>query len=173
MVEKTVNMPIAKAYMDLKLHLEQKGCKIRTETPPASLTVKQGSLWGISPQNAKKNVTCTLTQSETGTKITCKSTLSRDWVNMTVAGTVLSVILVGLCLWMSFDLTGFLDTGRPSTWSWIASVGSYVDYTLGESFVSLTRMLAAFLSIIIASEIVIALYARARIDLFVKEVLAA
>jgi hypothetical protein len=172
-VEQTVNMPIANAYEDLKVHFEQKGCKIRSETAPTALTVKQGSLWGISPQNAKKIVTCTLSPNETGTKISCQSKLSRDWINLTVIGTAMSVVLVGVCLWMSLDLAAFLDTGRFSTWSWIASVGSYVDYDLGESFVGLTRMLAAFLSLIIVSEVAVALYARSRIDLFVKEVFAA
>lgn len=172
-VTQTVNMPIADAYEDLKLHLEQKNCKVLLEVSPTSLTVKQGSLWGISPQNAKKILTCTLNPNATGTTISCHSKLSRDWVNITVAGTALCVVLVGVCLWMSIDLAAFLDTGRFSTWSWIASVGSYVDYTLGESFVGLTRMLAAFLSVIIAAEILIALYARSHIDLFVKEVFAA
>ncbi len=172
-VEQTVNMPIASVYEDLKLHFEQKGCKVLSENSPSGLVVKQGSLWGISPQSAKKVVNCTLTQQGSETKISCSSKLSRDWVNLTIIGTALSVVLVGFCLWMSFDLAAFLETGQFSTWSWIASVGSYVDYDLGESFVGLTRMLAAFLSIIIAAEIVIALYARSRIDGFAKNVLAA
>jgi hypothetical protein len=165
-------MPIANAYEDLKVHFEQKGCKIRSETAPTALTVKQGSLWGISPQNAKKIVTCTLSPNETGTKISCQSKLSRDWINLTVIGTAMSVVLVGVCLWMSLDLAAFLDTGRFSTWSWIASVGSYVDYDMGQSFVGLTRMLAAFLTVIILSEVAIALYAHSRIDLFTKSVLS-
>jgi hypothetical protein len=84
----------------------------------------------------------------------------------------MSVVLVGVCLWMSLDLAAFLDTGRFSTWSWIASVGSYVDYDMGQSFVGLTRMLAAFLTVIILSEVAIALYAHSRIDLFTKSVLS-
>jgi hypothetical protein len=172
-VEQTVTMNFAEAYEDLKAHLQQKGCRVTSETPPSSLTVKQGSLWGISPQSAKKVVSCSLTQAGGQTKISCSSKLSRDWVNLTIVGTALSVIVVGLCFWMSIDLAAFLDTGRFSTWSWIASVDSYVDYALGEAFVTTTRMLAVFLSIIIASEIMIALYARSRIDRFAKEVLAA
>jgi hypothetical protein len=172
-VEQTVNMPIADAYADLKGHFEEKGCKVISETPPSSLVVKQGSLWGVLPKSAKKVVTCSLSQTGTETKISCNSRLSKDWVNLTIIGTALSVALVGFCLWMSIDLTAFLETGRYSTWSWVASVGSYVDYDLGESFVSLTRMLAVFLSAIIAAEVVIVFYARSRIDTFAKEVLAA
>jgi hypothetical protein len=74
---------------------------------------------------------------------------------------------------MSFDLAAFLNTGRFSTWSWIASEGSYIDYALGETFMAVTRMLAVFLTVIIAAEIVIALYAHSRIEKFAKEVLAA
>jgi hypothetical protein len=166
-------MPITETYADLKAHFEQKGCKVTSETPPTSLTVKQGSLWGISPQSAKKTVTCNLTQKGSQTKISCSSKLSRDWVNLTIVGTALSIVIVGLCLWMSFDLAAFLNTGRFSTWSWIASEGSYIDYALGETFMAVTRMLAVFLTVIIAAEIVIALYAHSRIEKFAKEVLAA
>lgn len=172
-VEQTVNMPVADAYADLKGHFEEKGCKVISETPPSNLVVKQGSLWGIMPRSAKKVVTCGLSQTGTETKISCSSKLSKDWINLTVIGTAMSIALVGFCLWMSMDLAAFLDTGRYSTWSWVASVGSYVDYELGESFVGLTRMLAGFLSAIIAAEVVIVFYARSRIDVFVKEVLAA
>ncbi len=172
MVEQTINLPVADVYADLKVHLEQKGCKILSEAPPDGLVVKQGSLWGISPQSAKKVVTCTLNQTGTESRISCQSKLSKDWINLTIIGTVLSVLMVGLCLWMSTDLAAFLNTGRFSTWSWIASAGSYIDYDAGEFFVTMTRLLASFLTVIIGAEIVIALYARSRIDKFVQSLLS-
>ncbi len=163
-------MPLADAYADLKSHLQENGCKIVSETAPTELVVKQGSLWGLSPQNAKKHVSCTLSQNGQETKISCTSKLSRDWVNITLIGLVFSVIMVGLCFWISIDLAHFLDTSRATTWSWIASVGTYVDRTLGEYFVAFTRMLAGFLTAIILAEIAILFYARSRVDLFMKEV---
>jgi hypothetical protein len=172
-VEQTVNMPIADAYNDLKAHLKEQGCKTLSETPPSNLTVKQGSLWGVTPRSAKKIVTCSLNQTAGETKICCSSKLSRDWVNLTVAGTALAVVVVGLCLWMSADLTVFLGTAQPNTWSWIASTGDYIDYPRAEAFINLTNLLAIFLSAIIAAEAAIAFYARSRIDQFAKSVLSA
>jgi hypothetical protein len=167
-VEQTVNMPIADAYADLKSHLEKEGSKILSETAPTALVVRQGSLWGIAPQNAKKSVTCTLSQTGSETKISCSSKLSKDWVNITVIGIMLSIVLVGVCLWISIDLAHFLDTGVTSTWSWIASAGVYIDYNSGESFVNLTHMLAGFLTAVILAETVLLFYARSLVDAFLK-----
>jgi hypothetical protein len=169
-VEQTVKIPLADAYADLKTHFEQEGCKILFETVPTEIVVKQGSLWGIMPRSAKKIVSCTLTQTESGTKISCKSKLSRDWTYITVIGIILSAVIVGVCLWMSLDLTYFLDTSLTTTWSWIASVGGNIYYELGESFIGLTRMLAGFLTAIILAEVAILLFARSRIDTFIKEI---
>lgn len=171
MLEQTVNLPIADAYSKLKDNLTEKGCKIVSEQPPESLIVKQGSLWGISPQSAKKKITCSLKPNGAETKITVSTKLSGDWVNITLIGTAFSILVVGLCLWIGFDLNNFLTTGHASMWSWIASVGSFVDYDLGESFVRLTWILSAFLSVIIFAEIGIFLYARKKIDAFAKEAL--
>jgi hypothetical protein len=171
MLEQTVNLPINDAYSKLKDNLLEKDCKLISEQPPECLVAKQGSLWGISPQNAKKKLTCKLKSTDSKTTITVSSKLSSDWVNITLIGTAFSIGIVGLCLWISVDLTTFLSTNQASTWSWIASVGSYVDHDLGESFVRLTWILSAFLSVIIASEIVIYLYAKKKIDAFAKEIL--
>ena len=171
MLEKTVNLGIDDAYSQLKADLLGKGCKIVSEATPERLIVKQGSLWGISPKTAKKTLTCNLKPTDSGTKITSQSKLSADWINLTLIGTALSIVIVGLCLWISMDLDTFLVTGQPSVWSWIASVGNFVDYQLGDSFVNLTRVLALFLSAMIAIEVVIAFYAHSRIDVFAKEAL--
>ncbi len=171
MVEQTVNLPIDDAYLKLKASLVRKGCTVISEEPSTRLVVKQGSLWGISPRSAKKNVTCNLKPEGAGTRINCVSKLSKDWLNLTIIGTALSVVVVGLCLWISLDLNAFLVSSEPSVWSWIASVGDFVDYQAGESFVNLTRLLAFFLSAIIAFEIVITVYARSKIDVSAKEAL--
>lgn len=170
-LELPVNYAIDDAYSKLKATLEEKGCITVSETPPERLMVKQGSLWGVMPKSAKKTLTCNLKPQGTGTQITCGSKLSRDWLYLTVIGTALSVVVVGLCLWISTDLSTFLQTTRFSTWSWIASVGSRIDYATGDSFVNFTRLLAFFLSAIIAFEIVVTLYTHSRIDNFAKEAL--
>ena len=69
------------------------------------------------------------------------------------------------------DLEAFMITQQPSFWSWIASVNGYIDFQRGQMFVSLTKMLALFLVIILAMEIGIAVYAYFKIDLFAEETL--
>ena len=171
MVEQTVNLAIDDAYSKLKANLAEKGCKTLSEAAPEQLVVKQGSLWGVMPKTAKKTLTCNLKSQGVETQINCASKLSRDWLNLTIIGTALSVVVVGLCVWISLDLTAFLETTRFSTWSWIASVGSRIDYEAGESFITLTRLLAFFLSAIIGFEIVDTLYTHSKIDAFAKEAL--
>jgi hypothetical protein len=169
--EQTVNYPIDDAYSKLKANLAEKGCKVVSEESPKLLVAKQGSLWGVMPKSAKKTLTCNLKTQGTGTQINCDSKLSRDWLNLTIIGTALSIVVVGLCFWISLDLSAFLETTRFSTWSWIASVGSRIDYEAGESFINLTRLLAFFLSAIIGFEIVVAIYTYSKIDTFAKEAL--
>ncbi len=171
MLEQTLNLQINDAYLKLKDTLEQKGCKILYEQSPENLIAKQGSLWGISPQSAKKKLTCNLEPKGFETSIAITSKLSGDWVNITLIGTAISIVILGLCLWIGFDLSNFLVSNQVSTWSWIALVGSYVDYDLGESFVRLTWILSAFLSVIIASEIFVYIYSKKKIDSFGKGVL--
>jgi hypothetical protein len=171
MLEKTVNLAIDDAYLQLKAALLGKGCKVISEKSPESIVVKQGSLWGISPKTAKKTLTCNLKPTGSGAQITCLSKLSADWINLTLIGTALSIVIVGLCVWISLDLDAFLVTNQPSVWSWIASAGNFVDYQLGDSLVNLTRALALFLSAMIGIEVVIAFYAHSRIDVFAKDAL--
>jgi len=71
------------------------------------------------------------------------------------------------------DLDAFMVTQQPSYWSWIATVDGYIDLQTAETFVSLTRMLAVFLAIIIAIEAVIVVYAHFRINSFAEENLKA
>ena len=171
LLERIVNSEIGKAYADLKAALIEKGCKIISEEPPKQILVKQGSLWGISPRTAKKAVGVNLVRVDSGTQVTCSSKLGSDWKNLTVVGCVLAVALVGLCLWMAFDLGTFMVTKTPSFWSWLVTVNGNVDFQVGQAFVNLTKALAVFLSVIILLEIAIAVYVHARIDRFAEEIL--
>jgi hypothetical protein len=173
LLERTVGLEIKKAYAELKALLLEKGCRITAEEPPLLISVKQGSLWGISPKTAKKVVTYRLAPVDSGTRITCSSSLASDWKNLTVIGTALSVLVASLCWWIAMDLDAFMITQQPSYWSWIATVDGYIDFQTAETFVSLTRMLAIFLAIIIALEAVIAVYAHFRINAFAEENLKA
>jgi hypothetical protein len=168
LIERTVNIGIDKAYADLKAVLLEKGCKIISEEPQKQILVKQGSIWGMSPRTAKKIVEVNFAPVDSGTQVTCSSRLSSDWKNLTVVGCALAAVLVGLCLWITFDLDGFLVTQKPSFWSWLVTINGSVDFQVGQAFVNLTRALAVFLSVIIVLEIVIVVYVHTGIDRFAK-----
>ncbi len=169
MLERTVGLEIDKAYADLKAGLLEKGCKIISEEQPKQILVKQGSLWGMSPISAKKILEVNFASVDSGTQLTGSSRLSSDWKNLTVIGCALAAVLVGLCLWMTFDLNTALVTQRPSFWSWLITVNGSVDFQVGQAFVNLTKALAIFLSVIIILEIVVAVYVHRGIDRFAEK----
>jgi hypothetical protein len=160
--ERNIGLEIEKAYADLKALLLKRGCRIIAEEPPTFISVKQGSLWGISPRTAKKVVSYRLSPVDSGTRIAVSSSLASDWKNLTIIGSALAVLVVALCWWIAADLEAFMITQEPSYWSWIATVDSYIDFQAGQ-------MLAVFLTIIIVLEVVIAVYAHFRIDSFAEE----
>jgi hypothetical protein len=168
LLKRTFSLGIDEAYADLKASLAEKGCKIISEDPPKHILVKQGSLWGMSPATAKKTVDATFKTVDSGTQVTCSSHLSSDWKNLTIVGCALAAVLVGLCLWMALDLSMFIVTGKPTFWSWLATVNGNLDFVVAQAFVNLTKALAVFLSVIIVLEIVVAVYVYAGIDRFAQ-----
>jgi len=168
-----VSLGINEAYADLKALLLRKGCKVVAEEPPTFISVKQGLLWGISPRTAKKVVSYRLSPVDSGTRISCSSSLASDWKNLTIIGSAVAVLVMALCWWIATDLEAFMIMQESSYWSWIVMVDSYIDFQTGQMFVGLTRMLAVFLAIIIALEAVVAVYAHFRINAFAEEKLKA
>jgi hypothetical protein len=158
-----------KAFADMKDALVQKGAKIVSENPSTHLVVKQGSLWGMSPTTAKKNVDVAFVPVNSGTQVTASSRISSDWKNLTILGCALAAVLAALCLWMALDLTTFMSTGKASFWSWIASAKGNVDVSVAQTFINLTKALTLFLSLMIVLEIAVAVYAYRGIDRFAQE----
>jgi hypothetical protein len=169
--ERTFNLKIEDVYPKLKAILVEKGCKVISEDPNTQICFRQGSLWGIAPQTAKKTITSTLEAVDDGTRVRCSSKLTSDWKNITLIGCAFAAVLVGLCIWMASDLNGFIVTREPSFWSWLVVAGSNVDLAAAKVFANLTRSLAGFLSFIILLEGVIVVYAKFKIDSFTEEVL--
>jgi hypothetical protein len=97
LLERTVGLEIEKAHAELKALLLNRGCRITTEEPPLLISVKQGSLWDISPRTAKKMVTYRLAPVDSGTRITCSSSLASDWKKLTVIGTALALLDAAVC----------------------------------------------------------------------------
>ena len=172
MLERTVNLEIEKAHADLKALLLQKGCRVTAEEPPTLISVIQGSLWGISPATAKKTMTYRLAPVDSGTRITCSSSLASDWKNLTVIGTALAVIVAALCWWIAIDLDSSVTAQQSSYWSWLVTVdGGYIDFQTAQMLAGVTRMLAVFLVIIIIVEAVVAVYVHFKINVFAEETL--
>ena len=173
MLERTVGLQIDQAFAELKVLLLKKGCRIVAEEPPTYISVKQGSLWGISSITAKKVVNYRLASVDSGTRIACSSKLASGWKNLTIIGSALAVLLASLCCWIAMDLDAFMITQERSYWSWIATVDGYIDFQTAQSFVSLTRTLAVFLAIILVLEVVLAVYVHFKINAFAEETLNA
>jgi hypothetical protein len=173
LLERTVGLKIEQAFAELKALLLTRGCRIVAEEPPTYISVKQGSLWGVSSGTAKKVLSYRLVPVDSGTRIAYSSKLASDWKNLTIIGSALAVLVTALCWWIAIDLDAFMTTQERSYWSWIATVEGYIDFQTGQMLVSLTRMLAVFLAIIVALEVVIAVYAHFRINAFTEETLRA
>jgi hypothetical protein len=169
--ERTVNLKIEEAYAKLKTVLTAKGCAVASETESTGLVVKQGSLWGISPITAKKTINFNLKAAGEKTNITFSSKLASDWKNITIIGCILALVLTAVCVWMATDLSAFMVDGNPGFWSWIITTGDTVKFAAGETFVNLALGLAVFLCVVVALEIGIYFNAKAKIVLFVEEIL--
>jgi hypothetical protein len=168
-----VGLEVEKAYAELKAVLVEKNCKVTAEEAPSHISVRQGSLWGISPVSAKKNVDYRLDAVDGGTRVTFSSVLASDWKNLTIIGCVLSVVVVALCLWIAADLDTLVAAQHQGYWSWIATVDGYVDVQTAELFAGFTRVLAIFLAIILAAEVAIVVYVQRKINTFAEETLNA
>jgi hypothetical protein len=169
--EKTVNLKIEDTYAKLKEVLLAKGSKIVAEEPPTSIAVVQGSLWGMTPKTAKKQIHYNLVSQDSETRITASSSLASDWKNLTIVGSALAVVLAAVCGWMALDLETFISTQQPSSWSWLATVNGYSNLEVAQMLANLGIALAAFLAVIIAIEVAVALYAHSRIEAFAEETL--
>jgi hypothetical protein len=132
LIERTLSLEIDKAYANLKVALTEKDCKIISADSPKRILAKQGSLWGMTPKIAKKTMHINLVSVDSGTQITWSSRLSSDWKNITLIGCGLAAFIIGLCVWMAFDLTTFMVTLKPSFWSWLGTVNGTVDLQIGQ-----------------------------------------
>lgn len=172
MFEKVVGLEIEKVYTELKDFLLKSDCKIISEEPPIFISVKQGSIWSISPRNAKKTVNYRLFPHESGTRIDSSSSLASDWKNLTIIGSVLSAIVAVLCLWIAIDLDAYITTQKHSKWSWLVGAYGYTGFQRALVLANLTKILAFFLAITLTLEILVAVYVSVRINAFAEESLS-
>jgi hypothetical protein len=172
MPSRAVDLELQQAFDKLKVSLTEKGCTVVSETVPTQLSVLQGSLWGILPKTAKKNITLNLQPEGNKTKVDFSSKLAKDWKNITLIGCALAAVLVIVCVWMALDLSSFMVDGNPSFWSWLVTAREHVEFSAGEAFINLAWGLTIFLSVVIALEIAVFFYCRAKIEAFAEEILS-
>jgi hypothetical protein len=166
-----VNAENNAVYLQLKALLVKNNCKVINEKQPESIMVKQGSLWGISPKTAKKTLRFQLLAAEAGTRIVAKSAFSSDYVKLTVAGCIFSVVLVFLCAWISLDLAIFAVSQNQTSWSWLVEAGGYTNLRGALLLSDLSRVFAVFLGVVLAIEGLIVVFAHNRIGCLAEEVL--
>ncbi|HLN45363.1 MAG TPA: hypothetical protein VK209_06620 [Candidatus Sulfotelmatobacter sp.] len=114
MIEQNLNLTVEQTYENL-MTLLKKNYSLIIEEPLKRILVKQGSLWGISSQTAKKMIDYRFSSTSSGTRIVASSSLAPGWKNLTIIGSILAVILASLCWWISVDLENFVATRQPTS----------------------------------------------------------
>jgi hypothetical protein len=166
-----VNLTVQEAYEKIRTALDNEKCSFLVEESPKQIIVKQGSLWGISPNTAKKIIKIDFEPTDNGTRVNCLSKLASDWKNITLIGCVLAAILAGICIWMAADLSAFMSTNVPGVWSWLVTNDGYVNVLAERAFINLTLGLAVFLTVVIVLEAAIVVYDKSKIDVFAAKIL--
>ena len=130
---------------------------IIVDTPPVFLSIKQGSIWGISPRTAKKIIKYSFTSKKSRTKINYSSEFSPDWKKLTIVGYIFSFLLIGLLFWINTNIQKYLLTGNPGFWAWITK-SNLTNLSLAQSLLDFTRILALFLLVAVFVETIIVFY---------------
>jgi len=171
LLERTIELTGQKAYEKIRAYLAEEKCNFIIEDQPRRIIVTQGSLWGISTKTAKKTIQVDLELGGSGTRVVCLSKLTYGWKNITLIGCVFAAVLLGLCVWMAFDLSVFMSTSNPSVWSWLVSEGGNVNVLAVRTFINLAWGMSVFLLIVIVLEVAIVIYVKYGIDKFAALVL--
>jgi hypothetical protein len=162
--ERTIALEVEKAYANLKALSLSKGCRVIADEAPSHLSVSQGSIWGVSPKTAKKVVSYRFSSLDSGTRLTVSSKLASDWKNITIIGCIFSLIMAFLCLWIASDMNALMTTQKSNYWSWIAMTDGYANLQVAQAVAALTGVLAVFLAVVVALEIIVFVYVNSKID---------
>jgi hypothetical protein len=112
--ERIVSLEVQKAHEELRNLLLKTKCKIVAEEPLKDITVEQGSLWGVSPKGVKK-ISFNFLPHNSGTRIVSISSLTSDWINISI----LSYGIIGISAlvlgWITIDVEASI-VARRSFW---------------------------------------------------------
>ena len=162
---------IEQAYSRLKKILLDNNCKINAEESPNYIRVTQGSIMGIQPKSAKKIISFYLSNDNSGTKIESSSKIATDWKNLTLYGSVLAAVLIGIFMWIAIDMNKYIETDKTSFWAWLAQIYGTHDSWGALLMIRVTQALSIFLALTIVFEILIVIYVYQRKNAFSRQVL--
>jgi len=171
LLEGSVEFEIEAAYSKLRALLISKDCGVLSEEPPKHVLIKQGSLRGVSPRNAKKTVSYHIFPNKAGTRILAYSSVSSDWANLTIWGSVAAGVVAVLFWWIAADITAFLVDGTSGYWTWLAPAFGYPNVQYALFMTNVTKALSIVLFITILFEILDFIVVHRKIDTFAVETL--
>ena len=151
MIERIVGLSTKKAFEELRNLLLKSKCKITAEEHPKSITVEQGSLWGVSPKGVKKTVNFHLIPKDSETRIVSTASLTSDWILISVFG----YVIIGIF--------------SPLFWLFAIDIESSIFYE--SSMANLFKILSIFLAIVSIIGVVLDVYIYAKRDSFAEETL--
>lgn len=169
MFETNIASGLSETYVKLKTLLLKNGCIIIAEEVPDQISVLQGSVWGVSPKAAKKNITFRLSASENQTRVIANSAWTLSYKLLTLIGSSLATVLMLLCGWIFISLRDYVSTAKMNYWSWLANTNGFVDSQKAHLFINLTEIMVVFLAITLIMEIMVVAIALLRKDSFAKE----
>lgn len=170
LVETTIHQTIEESYAKLKDQITKTNCRIISEEKPHKISVTQGSVWGTTPRSAQKTITFALQEDAAATRINGKSTLTENYISLTVVGIVFSIVLLIVCVWLALDLQAFSSTGSGGFWSWLVQTQGSFDSNKSTLFITLAWFLTAFLAATLAAEAFVVARVKSRIDSFAREI---
>ena len=173
MVERTVSLKIERSFAELKALLLEKDCIFLAEEAPRLISARHGSLWGVSPLAAKKELKYRLSSVDSTTRITCSSSLASDWKNLTIFGSVLGIVVTFIFMWIAMDLTFHLTTQQQSWWGWIVTANGFTAVQTAQAFADLLWILVVFLAIVIVAELIVVVNVHFKMNAFAEESLNA
>jgi hypothetical protein len=169
--ERVVSLEVQKAYEELRNILLKNNCKIIAEEPSKSITVEHGSLWGVSSKGVKKKISFNLLPHNSGTRIVSISSLTSDWINISIFGYGLIGIFAFIFGWIAIDLEALITARRGSFWGWLAEAFGYTGFQEALVVVNLFKILSIFSVIVLIVSMIIDIYIYARRNSFSEEVL--
>lgn len=171
MFERVVSSKLEKSFEELRNLLLSQKCKIISEEHPKSITVEQGSLWGISSKGVKKVIDFHLLPHNSGTRIVSTSSLSSVWTVVSVLGYAVGGVFSFIFWWIATDLEASIVAERESFWGWLAEAFGYAGYRQALVLINVFKIVAIFLVVIIVISVIVDVYLFARKDSFSEEIL--